>query len=69
MPARLKRLIGAIAILLFVLIYALVAALVGDVIALHQPTWVQIVYFAIAGLAWIIPVGLIIRWMYRRKAN
>ena len=67
MPARLKRLVGAIVILLFVLAYALVAAFIGDVVAMRTPTWVQIVYFAVAGLLWIVPVGLVIRWMYARK--
>ncbi len=64
MPPRLKRLIGAIAIMVFVVAYALVGALIGDVVVLHQPFWAQMLYFAVAGLLWIVPVGAIIRWMY-----
>jgi hypothetical protein len=68
MPVRLKRLIGTIVILLFVLLYALTASLAGDVIVRHQPLWLQLIYFAIAGLLWILPVGALISWMYRKPA-
>jgi len=66
MPSRLKRLIGAILILVFVIIYALAAALVGGRLTLDAPLWLQIVYFPVAGLMWIIPVGALIVWMYRK---
>jgi hypothetical protein len=29
------------------------------------PQWVQFAYFVTAGLAWVIPAGLLIRWMQR----
>ena len=66
MPPRLKRLIGAIVILVFVIVYALVAAFVGDAVVASTPRLVQILYFAVAGLIWIVPVGLVIRWMYAK---
>jgi hypothetical protein len=68
MPARFKRLIGTLIILVFVLFYALTASLAGDVIVRHQPLWLQLIYFAIAGLLWIFPVGALIRWMYAKPA-
>jgi len=68
MPVRLKRLIGTIVILVFVLIYALSAALVGSKIAISEPMWIQIIYFPIAGLLWILPVGALIYWMYAKPA-
>lgn len=68
MPPRLKRLIGALIIVVFVVFYALVASLVGSRIANGEPLWLQIVYFPVAGLLWVIPVGGIIVWMYRKRA-
>jgi Protein of unknown function (DUF2842) len=69
MSPRLRRLIGACLIMLLVLVYALVAALIGDVVATTQPKLVQILYFFVAGLLWIVPVGAIIKWMYRVPAR
>ncbi|MDR3495729.1 MAG: DUF2842 domain-containing protein [Ancalomicrobiaceae bacterium] len=66
MPSRLKRLIGAIIILVFVIVYAFIAAFVGDAVTMSVPLVVQMLYFAVAGLVWIVPVGFVIRWMYAR---
>jgi len=68
MPPRLKRLIGACLIVLFVVVYAFVASLVGSGILAGKPAWVQILYFPVAGLLWIFPVGALIVWMYRKPA-
>jgi len=68
MPPRLKRLIGACLIVAFVVAYAFVASIVGSGILNGKPVWVEIVYFPVAGLLWIVPVGAIIVWMYRKPA-
>jgi hypothetical protein len=69
MPPSLKRLIGAVIIVIFVIFYALIAALVGSRLAIDQPIWIQFIYFPVAGLLWIVPVGALIVWMYRKKAS
>ena len=69
MPPRLKRLIGAIFILVFVIVYALIAAFVGDAVVASTPRLVQILYFAVAGLLWIVPAGFVIRWMYGKRRS
>ncbi len=69
MPPRLKRLIGTVFIAVFVLVYALIAARIGDGLSLRLPLWAMFIYFAIAGLLWTVPVGGLIWWMYgKRKA-
>lgn len=65
MTVRTRKLIGTIVLLLFLAVYTTVAAVIGsDRIAL-APQWVQFAFFATTGLAWVIPAGLLIRWMQR----
>jgi len=63
--ARTKKLIGAVVILIWLPIYALLAMAVGIRVLPHAGTVVQFVYYAIAGMAWIIPIGLMLPWMSR----
>ncbi len=65
MRTRTRKLIGTIVLLLSLAVYATVAAVIGsDRIAL-APQWVQFAFFVTTGLAWVIPAGLLIRWMQR----
>ncbi|HEU4475237.1 MAG TPA: DUF2842 domain-containing protein [Methyloceanibacter sp.] len=65
MSARIRKLIGAIALLIFVALYAWAAAAIGAGRITLAPAWAQFTYFLIAGLAWVVPAGLLIRWMQR----
>ena len=55
---RTKKLIGAIATILWLPIYALLAMAVGIRVLPHANTVVEFLYYATAGMAWIIPIGL-----------
>lgn len=60
-----KKLIGTVVILLWVPVYALVAMRVGISVLPEASPWVELLYYAIAGTAWIIPIGLMLPWMSR----
>ena len=45
--------------------YALIAMTVGAAKLPGTSLLVQTLYYAVAGLIWILPAGLIIRWMQR----
>ena len=66
MTARSRKFIGAVALVAFVVVYALVAS----ALALSRPLqeaallWRTIGY-VVLGLAWTIPAGALIRWMER----
>ena len=66
MNARSRKLIGAVALIAFVVVYALVAA----ALALSRPLqeagmpW-RFLGYAVLGLAWTLPAGALIRWMER----
>ena len=65
MTARTRKLIGTIVFLLGLALYATAAAVIGSGRIALAPQWVQFAFFVTAGLAWVIPAGLLIRWMQR----
>jgi hypothetical protein len=65
MPGRVRKLIGGAFLFVFVIVYALVAMVLGDMTVRHSPWYVQLPFFAVLGLAWVIPAGLVIRYMQR----
>jgi hypothetical protein len=62
---RVKKLIGAVAILIWLPIYALLAMAVGIRVLPHAGAAVEFLYYAVAGLLWIVPIGLMFPWMAR----
>jgi hypothetical protein len=63
MSARVRKLIGSLAILVFLAAYVSGAVLLAD----HLPAGrlVQFAYFAAAGVLWGAPLAPLIRWMNR----
>lgn len=66
MPSRLKRFVGMAVMIVFVLFYIVIAMDVGNLIVATKTPGVQMIYFALAGLAWVPVAGAIIWWTYRR---
>lgn len=60
---RTRKLVGAIVLLVFLAIYALLAMLVAVTLQVNASKWVELIYYVVAGLAWTIPAGAIIWWM------
>lgn len=52
-------------IIVWVPVYALVAMRLGVAILPEANSLVALVYYMIAGTAWIIPIGLMLPWMSR----
>jgi hypothetical protein len=65
MAARTRKLIGTIVLLLFLAVYATVAAVISSDRIAFAPQWVQFAFFVTTGLAWVIPASMLIRWMQR----
>ncbi len=63
MPVRLRKLIGLFAILGFFVLYVVVASTVGDYVPDHWAA--RMVYYALAGTLWGVPLFPLIRWMNR----
>lgn len=65
MNIRTRKLIGAILLLIFIAIYALAVMAVAIVLQVNASKWVELAFYIIGGLAWVVPAALLIRWMVR----
>lgn len=63
MTTRIRKLIGTLALFVFVIVYALVAMGLAQGRVTVAPGWLQAILYALLGIAWIFPAMLIIRWM------
>ena len=65
MTGGLRKFVGTVALLVFFTLYVVVAAAIGSGRISEASGLIQFVYFLVAGLIWIIPAGVLIRWMVR----
>lgn len=65
MNVRTRKAIGCFALLAYLAVYAMLAAGLGVALAPALPTWAELVYYAIAGIAWIFPLKPLFAWMNR----
>ena len=65
MSPRIKKLIGTIVMLAWIPVYALIAMGIAVHLLPHATWYVAFLYYAIAGTLWIVPIGLMLPWMYR----
>ncbi len=68
MRRRVRMLLGSIAMLAFVILYAPLAMALADSRIALAPRLVQAVLYCILGIAWIFPLMPLIRWMERPDA-
>jgi len=62
---RTRKLLGTIALLVLVIVYSLAAMMVAIALQVNASKFVEILYYIIAGLAWVVPAGAIIWWMQK----
>jgi len=63
MPQRARKLIGTIVLVVFVGLYALTAMTIAVAKLPGASGFVQLIYFLVAGLIWVVPAGALIFWM------
>jgi hypothetical protein len=63
MPIRLRKLIGAVALVVLVAVWALVAMAVAQFPAIKANGVIEAIYYLVAGLGWVLPAMPLIRWM------
>jgi hypothetical protein len=62
---RIKKLIGAIVMLVWIPVYALIAMIFAIKILPHAGGLASFFYYAIAGTLWTIPIAAMLPWMQR----
>lgn len=65
MSPRIKKLIATVVIFAWIPVYALIAIGVARHVLPDAHWFVAFVYYALAGLLWAVPIGLMFPWMYR----
>lgn len=66
MPPRTRKLLGTMALLVFVMIYCLLAMAAAIVLQVNNAGHIaELAYYALAGLLWVPPAAAIIWWMQR----
>jgi hypothetical protein len=65
MPIRLRKLIGAVALILLVTSWALLAMALAQFPVVKANGVIEVVYYVVAGLAWVLPAMPLVRWMSR----
>ena len=65
MSVRLRKLIGGLALIALVMIWALVAMALAQSPAIRGNGVVETIYYVLAGLGWVLPAMPLVRWMSR----
>jgi hypothetical protein len=65
MHIRTRKLIGAVALLLLVSVWALVAMALAQSMLTNINGFVAAIYYVVAGLGWVLPAMPLISWMSR----
>ncbi|MBA4131311.1 MAG: DUF2842 domain-containing protein [Hyphomicrobium sp.] len=66
MTPRIRKLVGAILLLVVIAVYSLGAMLVAVILQVNEANKsIELLYYVVAGLLWVLPAGLIIKWMQK----
>jgi hypothetical protein len=63
MPIRLRKLIGAVALIVLALAWALVAMALAQSPTIKANGLLEVIYYVIAGLGWVLPAMPLVKWM------
>ncbi len=69
MSIRTRKLIGAFALLALVTLWSLLAMALAQSVLTNINGLVATIYYVVAGLGWVLPAMLLVRWMARPDAD
>jgi len=69
MPVRLRKLVGAIALIALVLSWVLVAMALAQFPVLRTNAILEAGYYAVAGLGWLLPAMPLINWAFGKRTT
>lgn len=62
-----RKVIAGIVLLAFIVLWIFLAASIGTRLT-AAPGWAQLVFYILAGIAWVIPLRPLMRWMNSRPS-
>jgi Protein of unknown function (DUF2842) len=65
MSIRLRKLVGAIMLIVLVVTWALLAMALAQSPLVKANGAIEVIYYVVAGLGWVLPAMPLIRWMSR----
>jgi hypothetical protein len=65
MTMRSRKFFGTIALFILITVYAFLAMMVAIALQVNASPLVEVIYYVVAGLAWVIPAGVIVWWMQK----
>ena len=69
MKIRTRKLIGAFALLALVTVWSLTAMALAQSVLTDVNGLVAVIYYVVAGLGWVLPAMLLVRWMAKPDAD
>jgi hypothetical protein len=69
MRIRTRKLIGTVALLVLVVVWALLGMAFAQSLALAKSRIGEIVYYVVVGIGWVLPAMPLISWMSRPDAS
>jgi uncharacterized membrane protein len=69
MAGKLRKLAGTFALIVLVVVYSLSAMTIAAAKLPGTSGLVQLIFYAVAGLLWVLPAGLIIWWMAKPRTG
>ncbi len=64
MGARTRKFIGTVILLIVLIIYSLAVMLAAAAVLPDGGKIVELIFYAVAGVAWVLPAGYLVKWMY-----
>jgi hypothetical protein len=69
MSMRMRKLIGTVGLLLLVAGWSLIAMALAQSVLTNINGYVAAIYYVVAGLGWVPPAMLLVRWMAKPRAD
>jgi hypothetical protein len=69
MPVRTRKFIGAVALMLLVCVWGLLALALAQSVLTTINGWVAALYYVVAGLGWVLPAMPLVSWMSKPDAR
>jgi hypothetical protein len=65
LPLRIRKLIGAVALVTLVIVWSLLAMALAQAVVLRANPVLEFAFYVLAGIGWVLPAMPLVSWMSR----